>query len=318
MFYYKQIFSESGETIVERPNTYLTFGASVTDNLGNLEPKSRMYITTYGEYDSSTINFYYRKNPTLSAKEKVNSVACFVANMRFSPAIGIYLGSDAYTNRYIDFNISITDVYLYEGLYIGAKPSMDWASLTGIGTSYLEPNTIETFMLPEHLPFRARAIIYDSTIIKQRYDENPNCQWVAIKASEKVSSSSGNSNHIFKGSLYLFPIRTEGAFRKFDILCYTRRKSSAWNLVKATCTLDSSYSIQTSSFPANQEPNIELVSDRINNYSTFSIRFKRLASDNTTLVDYSQWAIRFYPEMIIDANDKYWSYIPPSAYIAVF
>ena len=98
---------------------------------------------------------------------------------------------------------------------------------------------------------------------------------------------------------------------------YTRRKSSAWNLVKATCTLDSSYSVQTSSFPANQEPNIELVSDRINNVSSFHIRFKRLASDNTTLVDYSQWAIRFYPEFIMDNNNIYWEYISPHLYKAL-
>lgn len=309
-----QILSESGEYFLTHISQYFTFGVSIIDNIGNLEPKSYFYVNTIDTDSGYNSNFYYRNTPKLTTK-KSEAVSCFTINGKFRPCIRVCIGSDAFINRYINFDISISDLYLYEGLFTNAKSTMDFASLVGMSSTYIDPKFCETFMLPEHLPFRAREMIIEGARIHNMYKDNPDCQWIAVIVSERTASNQG-THHIFVGSLYFTPSgQNDVCFRKYDIFCWDRRLTSGWSGIKHTLTLDSSFSVNSSSsYPTQYEPNPELAIDNIGNVSRYSIRFKRSAQN---MEDYSKCIIRFFPEFISDNNNIFWEHVAENLYKVV-
>ena len=270
-----------------------TMGCSLKDNVGNLSHYAYSYAGTINVVTGAYNNYYYNTEKLTTQKKQV---LCIIrSKARFQVCIRTYLSKIPSSG--VDVDITYSDFFLYEGMFLNPPVYADELSLTTSTAVnyYVPPSNDASYLLPENLPPNARLERFTGQKIADFYNTNPNasnCYWTIRFGN----STTTGKHYILKGSLYFIPNTYERmAVFKYNVYIIHKRSSSGWTYPKESISLDESFSWAVSNWDTQDSPKVSIAHHNYSASTHVLINFHHMNDSHP--IAYSRWVIYFVPEV---------------------
>lgn len=273
-----------------------TCGGSIKDNIGNLKALNATFSVTIG-VSGGSVNTFLNKEAIISSNSVRRAERVFSVTSRNYVNYRI-LFTNSLDELGFDFDITLSDIYLYEGGFSNPVYRMDYLSHIGNTDArvYIQPT--DGYLLPENLPQHSREITISGVKISRLLQSKSTSSYVAVQIGYKWNPGSG-SHYIFKGSLLQVPEDWNyiNALRKYDIFTWFRGNATTWIQVKNQVVEDTSYRQNTSDYTYTDTFNPNITSRVYHGNSKALSHYLDFGKNNGTIPQYGSMNFILIPEV---------------------